>query len=232
RRPHHPDRGWAHQERHPEVAGAGGARGAHRQHRQGPTYHRMGGSTMRISTIAACIGGTLLVGFTAARTDVHPVAPQAVAALPPLSSALIAGDYLVAAPGRVEPGSEEIRVSASTTGLIREVLVKEGDRVHRGDVIARIEADDLAAAVARAEAQLKLARAQLLLVMNGARPAEREAAYAAVGEMEAVEKYAAAERARRRALTATGASSRQALDQAEQEYTIAVERHLAALRKY
>jgi len=188
---------------------------------------------MRIWYILAGASGLLALGLIATAVDVHPITSgSAVAALPPASSPLISGDYLVAAPGRVEPASEEIRVAASTTGLLREVLVKAGDKVNHGDVLARIESDEYAAALAKAGADLELHEAELQRVVNGARTAERDAAYAAVGEAEAVEKTTHVELDRRRSLTTKGFATRQALEQAEQDYEVAQQHRKAAFAKY
>lgn len=189
---------------------------------------------MRIWYFLAGASGLLALGLTATVADVRPIpSGSAVAALPPLaSSPLISGDYSVAAPGRVEPASEEIRVAASTTGLLREVLVKAGDKVSRGDVLARIESEDYSAALAKAEADLELDQAQLQRVVNGARTAERDAAYAAVSEAEAVEKTTHAELDRRRSLITKGFATQQALEQAQQDYEVALQHRKAAFAKY
>ena len=189
---------------------------------------------MRIWYFSAGASGLLALGLTVTVVDVRPVpSGAAVAALPPLaSSPLISGDYSVAAPGRIEPASDEIRVAASITGLLREVLVKAGDKVRRGDVLARIESEDYSAALAKAEADLKLDQAELLRVLNGARTAERDAAYAAVAEAEAVEKTAQVELDRRRSLITKGFATHQALEQAEQDYEVAEQHRKAAFAKY
>jgi HlyD family secretion protein len=49
---------------------------------------------------------------------------------------------LIAAPGRVEPISEEIHVSAEISGKLQAVLVEEGDQVRRGQLIAQMENGD------------------------------------------------------------------------------------------
>ena len=63
-------------------------------------------------------------------------------------------DGLISAPGRVEAVSEEIRVSSELSGRLRSVPVEEGDRVHKGQVLAQIENDDYVARVSAAEATL------------------------------------------------------------------------------
>src|SRR5215813_14793424 len=67
-----------------------------------------------------------------------------------LSAAANAGpkninDALIAAPGRVEAISEEVRVSSELSGRLKSVNVEEGDRVKKGQVLAQIENDDYVA---------------------------------------------------------------------------------------
>jgi HlyD family secretion protein len=57
-------------------------------------------------------------------------------------------------------------------GKVVEVLVKPGDAVTAGQPLIRLEADDLRAAVAQAEAGVELARAQLTQAQAGARAEE------------------------------------------------------------
>ena len=75
----------------------------------------------------------------------------------------------VAAPGRVEPISEEMRLGFPIAGRIREVLAEEGDRVRRGQVLARLDAEDLIARVEAAEQTLAGREATLAKVLAGAR---------------------------------------------------------------
>ncbi len=87
----------------------------------------------------------------------------------------------VAGPGRVEPISEEMRLGFGMTGVLREVLVEEGDRVRQGQVLARLAADELAARVAAAEQALAAAEAAVTETTAGT----RDTAMAEVGEARA-----------------------------------------------
>ena len=87
---------------------------------------------------------------------------------------------LITAPGRVEAVSEEIRVSSELSGRLESVPVEEGDRIHKGQVLARLENKDYAARVLAAEATLSERKAELLRTVNGARLQERRAARAAL----------------------------------------------------
>ncbi len=96
-------------------------------------------------------------------------------------------DDHIAARGRVEGISEEIKVTSKLAGRLKEVRVEEGNHLKQGDVIAILENDDLLAAVHAGEAQLKDAEARLEKVLNGARPQERDEARATMEEARAAE---------------------------------------------
>lgn len=99
-------------------------------------------------------------------------------------------DEHIAARGRVEGVSEEIKVTSKLAGRLQEVRISEGNHLKQGDVIAILENGELLAAVHAAEAQLKEAQANLEKVQNGARPQERQAARAAMEEARAQEQNA------------------------------------------
>ena len=64
----------------------------------------------------------------------------------------------VSAEGRVLP-RRSINLSFNAAGPVAEILVKEGDTVKAGDVLARLNAEVLRAAVAEAEANVDVAKA-------------------------------------------------------------------------
>ena len=75
----------------------------------------------------------------------------------------------IAAPGRVEAVSEEVRVGSELSGRLMVVNVEEGDRVERGQVLAQIQNDDYRARVWEEEATLAEREAELRRTVNGAR---------------------------------------------------------------
>lgn len=62
-------------------------------------------------------------------------------------------------PGYIEPWTR-LQLMAKLNGTITEVLVSEGDRVKKDDILARIEDDDFRIAVDRAEAGYNLTKAE------------------------------------------------------------------------
>jgi HlyD family secretion protein len=146
----------------------------------------------------------------------EPAPPQESAPAP------IPRQRVIAALGRIEPVSEEIRVAAAMTGRLAEVLVEEGDTLSRGQLIARLENADHAARVRAAEAGVQVARAALERVLNGARPAEREEAAASVREAEALAAQAERELARQKGLAAQKLGRPQDLDNAASARQVAL----------
>lgn len=120
----------------------------------------------------------------------------------PLTQSVVASGRVISV-SRVQIGSE-------ITGVVLERRVEEGEAVAPGDVLLVLRADDLAAEVRAAEAQLaQLQRSTL----PQARVAQREA--------EAQLAQAQRETERRRDLIQRNLIAREALEQAEQAETVA-----------
>jgi ABC exporter DevB family membrane fusion protein len=90
-----------------------------------------------------------------------------------------AGGELVA-PALVEAEHETVSLAFEGGGRIVEVLVREGDRVKAGDVVARLDDRLQRAMVAKATAALTAAQARSDAAQNGARSDEVRAAAAEV----------------------------------------------------
>ena len=75
------------------------------------------------------------------------------------------------ASGWLEPDPFPTYASALTDGIVAEVLVLEGQRVAKGDVLARLVPDDAQLALTRATARASDVAAQLVVAQ-----AERDAA--------------------------------------------------------
>jgi len=132
-----------------------------------------------------------------------------------------AGAALIAAPGRVEGISEEIRVSSQLSGRLKVVHVEEGDRVRGGQVLAELEKDEYKARVAESEAELGQREAELRRTVNGAREQERREAQAAMQSAEAVLDNSRSEAERRRALADRNVISRDEAERYERAFLVA-----------
>jgi len=146
--------------------------------------------------------------------------------------ALVAPPLVAAGPGRVEPLSEEIRVSSQLGGRLQRVLVDEGDLVEKGQILAILENDDYRARVASAEAERSLKEAEARKVANGARDQERREAAATVREVEAVLESTKADHGRRIDLFHQAVISREEMDRADQELGVAQARLAEARAMY
>ena len=132
----------------------------------------------------------------------------------------------IAAPGRVEPISEELEVAAEVSGRVAMLLVEEGDRVAAGAVIARLESADYEARAATARAALAIAEAEELRLVNGARAEERREARAAAAQADAALTQAVREHERR--LRARDVIAREELDRAASDVELARARQAEA----
>jgi len=86
---------------------------------------------------------------------------------------------VVTAEAVIEP-AEWWQVSYAAGGTVEEVLVSEGDRVEVGQIVARLDSEHQAAAVAQAEAALRKAEARLAELRAGPRQEEIDVALTAV----------------------------------------------------
>jgi len=176
---------------------------------------------------------SLSLGVVAGGLSIYFLMGRVVASSPVLTrTPELTSNAWVAAPGRVEPISEEIRVGSEISGKIKSVLVDEGDRVKRGQVIAILENSDYQAQVASAEADLDLKEAELRRVTNGAREQERREAWATVQEAEAALNIARSQLERRQRLFQEGIAAREELDRAQWESQAAQRHYEAATQHY
>jgi HlyD family secretion protein len=138
----------------------------------------------------------------------------------------------IAALGRVEPCSEEVRIGSEVAGKLSRALVREGQHVHRGELLAVLENRDLQALLISAQARVTEKEAELRRLHNGARPQERAEAWANVKETDAVLESARAEAQRRGGLLAMGAISREEGERADRALGVAAARSDAARQHF
>jgi len=129
------------------------------------------------------------------------------------------GPKPVSVTGTIE--ATQVDVSVKITGRILERLVKEGDRVTRGQVLVRLDAAELAADVRRQDAALRSAQATLRDLEKGARPQEIEDARAAVSSAEATRTMTEREYQRNDQLYVKNLIAAQDVDRSRQAYEVA-----------
>ncbi|MBI1747864.1 MAG: HlyD family secretion protein [Acidobacteria bacterium] len=183
-------------------------------------------ATMRnsILLLPMAVIGLAVTLFMMGRNPSSP--PDSAAALTPHS------ESVVAAAGRVEPISEEIKVGSEISGRINSLTVDEGDAVQRGLTLAVLENRDYQAQVASAEAQLLEKEAEYRRIRNGARARERGEVWEAVNEIAATAENARVEMERRQTLYRKGVIAREEVNRAERDYQVAKARYAAATHRH
>ncbi|MGV9005661.1 MAG: HlyD family secretion protein [Brevundimonas sp.] len=114
--------------------------------------------------IVAVVGFTL---FQKASTAKKAETEQA-------ASAKVVSPYAAIANGKVDVEGGIIQIAARRGGIVREVMVQEGDRVTAGQILARQEDDEARLAVQSAQAQVAQAQSQLASIQVDITTAQRE----------------------------------------------------------
>jgi multidrug resistance efflux pump len=143
----------------------------------------------------------------------------------------------VVAPGRVEAETDVIDLGFEQSGRIIGLLVNEGDRVSKGQVLARLDDRLAAARVARAQAALDAARARRDAAFRGSRLAEIRAVEAEADAARTQAANEATERARgerllgKQAITDAEADRLRSGAQASAARSAAADARLAVVRE-
>lgn len=119
---------------------------------------------------------------------------------------------LVSGNGRIE--AVEIDIAAKTPGRVKDILVREGELVSAGQVVAVMDTEVLEAQLRQAQAQLKQAQSAVETARSRLtqRESERTAARALVGQREAELEVARKRALRSSTLVSEGATSQQEAD--------------------
>jgi len=125
----------------------------------------VGGETMSLLTgRGRWIGALLLAGGVAAVVMIRrePPAPVEIEAVRPLKTMVLGAEtslLIEEFPARVEAG-EQVLMAFEVGGTLVELPVKEGDRVKKGQLLAKLDPRDAGNQLDAAEAELKRAKAQ------------------------------------------------------------------------
>jgi multidrug efflux pump subunit AcrA (membrane-fusion protein) len=122
----------------------------------------------------------------------------------------------------------EVKVGSRVSGKVEHLFANIGDRVKKGDPIAKLEDVDLKARVARAEAEVASARAQLGLLRRGARTEEITETEAILQQTEAELSLAATDAERQTKLLAQELVSKEEADKAQRNLAVATGKVTAA----
>jgi HlyD family secretion protein len=108
--------------------------------------------------------------------------PQAAATSSPAATI-----NAISALGRLEPESEVMRLGASSSqgSLLKQLLVREGDRVTAGQVVAILDSSSSKQAqLAKAQEDIRVSQAKLNKVKSGAQTGEISAQQSEVGRLQ------------------------------------------------
>ncbi len=119
---------------------------------------------------------------------------------------------LVSGNGRIE--AVEIDIAAKSAGRVKQILVREGDFVTAGQVVAQIDSDVLEAQLRQAKAQLRQAKSAVTISLSQLvlREAEKTAVQAVLAQREAEYDIARKRLTRSSLLAKEGANSQQEAD--------------------
>ncbi|MBD2742353.1 ABC exporter membrane fusion protein [Coleofasciculus sp. FACHB-1120] len=138
---------------------------------------------LTLLAIAATLatGGVMAYSVSQGRIQQSSPTPSTVISTPQIQT--------VTALGRLEPEGEAIALSAPTSAegnRVDQLLVKEGDRVRKGQAIAILNSRArLQASVMQAQEQVRVAQAKLEQVRAGAKTGEIQAQRSQIAQLEA-----------------------------------------------
>jgi multidrug efflux system membrane fusion protein len=132
-------------------------------------------------------------------------------------------------PGRVE-ASRRVELAFQVSGILAELPVKEGQKIEKGELIARLRQDEFQARLASLEAQLTQARAGLSALQQGERAEEQLRRGMQARSAEARLANAKSELDRSAQLVRSNAVSRSEFELKQTNYRVAQEDHQAALQ--
>jgi multidrug resistance efflux pump len=127
----------------------------------------------------------------------------------------------LACPGRVEGRSDTIDVGAAIDGVVQSILVREGQEIQQGDVMAEIGCEDLRSAWKVAAAEAESLRQGRVRLMRGSRDEERQAAAQQVAAAKAIVEQTSAQLDRMAKLRDALAISRASYEQALRDNEVA-----------
>lgn len=141
-----------------------------------------------LTLVALALGGCVRLSKAPSTPTPHTTAAGSEPGIGPRS-----GSHTVAASGELVP-AKEADIGFTMSGRVATAQVAEGDDVEAGEVLVMLEADALAADVARAEAALMAAQAELLRLKAVPPPQAVAAAEARLAAAEAALTEATAQR--------------------------------------
>ena len=134
---------------------------------------------------------------------------------------------VISASGTIE--AVEVHVASKAAGQIVSLAVEEGARVKPGDLLASVDHAAADIQLRQAEAGVRLAEAQLALLVKGARREDIQQAEAALTQADANLRVASDDVRRMRELSRTGSVTAKSRDDAEARVVVAEAQRAAAV---
>jgi HlyD family secretion protein len=145
-----------------------------------------------------------------------------------IAAATIPLPYRVIDDCRIE-ATHRARLRFGVAGRVSQVLVREGDRVELGQVVARLFPGELQNELERARARARKVEAELAELERGARQEELEQARLAASRKAAEVEFASQEVTRWKSAAESGAGSREEAERAQSELEVKQREHEEAL---
>ncbi len=133
--------------------------------------------------------------------------------------------------GSVMPARRTV-VGSGADGRVRQLLVNDGEEVHKGDPLARLRSKTLEIELAAAQAQLDVREQGLVELEHGSLPQEIAQAKARVLDAQALMEYSLSQYKRMKSLFESGTVSRDELDEATSSWLAAEQSQLGAKAAY
>lgn len=130
--------------------------------------------------LLALIGG----GFFAFRTGMFALPDAKAASEDTAVQEVVVTNNSITTDARVVP-VRKAELSFPTAGIVKTILVREGDEVAAGDILLKLDSSQQQVAVAQAQANLKRSESQLAQIKAGARSQEIASAEASVAAAQA-----------------------------------------------
>lgn len=138
--------------------------------------------------------------------------------------------------GRAFVGTVEARrhssIGSAVAGRVTEFLVKDGERVVKGQPLAKLLTKNVEIQIAAAKAELQLRKHELLELQNGAREEERRESDARLKAAASAMKLAQTKLARVKGLIERNAATREEIDEITATSETASAMHMAAKAAY
>jgi len=182
----------------------------------------MGMSSSRLLSVVVVLGLAGLSGCTSGADTAESVRHTATVSRRDIRAQIQATGVVRAMVGA------EVKVGSRVSGKVLHLYANIGDKVKKADPIAKLEDADLQARVARAEAELASARAQLALLRRGARPEEIAEAEGTLQQAQAELLLATADAKRQAALLAQELVPKEEAEKAERNLSVAAGKVAAA----